>query len=214
MRATANRRSLSRLVARAFAAGLVLAAAGCVEVLPGRGEPPKLFTLSPKSTFKEGLPHADWQLVVEVPIAAESLNTSRIAVRHDPLSLQYYKGARWTERAPVMVQTLLVESFENSGSIVAVARKATDLRADFILKSDLREFQAEYVDGATPTVRVRINAKLVRMPERTIIASHTVERRVSARGTSISQIVYAFDAALGKSLRSVVEWALQVPNDS
>ncbi|MFQ5958353.1 MAG: ABC-type transport auxiliary lipoprotein family protein, partial [Alphaproteobacteria bacterium] len=85
----------------------------CVDVLPGQGEPPKLFTLSPKSTFPDGLPHADWQLVVEIPVTAESLNTSRIAVRRDPLSLQYYKGARWTERAPVMVQTLLVESFEN-----------------------------------------------------------------------------------------------------
>ena len=39
-----------------------------------------------------------------------------------------------------MVQTLLVESFENTGKIVAVARKATDIRADYVLKTDLREF--------------------------------------------------------------------------
>ncbi len=201
----------ARLLARAFAVALVLAASGCVEVLPGQGEPPKLFTLSPKSSFSDALPKVGWQLVVEIPVTVESLNTSRIAVRHDPLSLQYYKGARWTERAPVMVQTLLVESFENTGKIVAVARKASDLRADFILKSNLREFQAEYVEGAAPTARVRLNAKLVRMPERTIIASHTVERRASARGTSINHIVYAFDEALGKALKSIVEWALQAP---
>ena len=187
------------------------AAAGCAGVIPGRGEPPKLFTLTPKSTYAQDLPTVSWQLTVDVPVAAESLNTSRIALRNDPLLLQYYKGARWTERAPVMVQTLLVESFENTGRIVAVARKATDLRADYVLKSDLREFQAEYEKGGAPIAHVRINAKLVRMPQRTIIASHTVENRVRARANTILEIVYAFDEALGKTIKSIVEWALKVP---
>ena len=204
----ANRGIWPGVVAVLAAAG---AAAGCAGVIPGRGEPPKLFTLTPKSTYAQDLPTVSWQLTVEVPIAAESLNTSRIALRNDPLSLQYYKNARWTERAPVMVQTLLVESFENTGRIVAVARQATDLRADYVLKSDLREFQAEYNEGGAPIAHVRINAKLVRMPQRTIIASHTVENRVRAQANTILDVVYAFDEALGKTLKSIVEWALKVP---
>ena len=59
--------------------------------------------------------------------------------------------------------TLLVESFENTGKIVAVGRQAIGLRSDFNLKSELREFQAEYFGGAKiPTVRVRINTKLIK----------------------------------------------------
>ena len=149
--------------------------------------------------------------MVELPISAETLNTPRIALSRDPLTLDYYGGARWTERAPALVQTLLVESFENSGRIVAVARKATDLRADYVLKTELREFQAEYSGSGPPIVRVQLNAMLVKMPERTIIAAFKSEREIEAGGTEVIDVIYAFDEALGKVLKSIVEWALAAP---
>lgn len=198
---------------RWIASLLVLAlVAGCTGVFPGRGKPPRLFTLTPKSTFDADLPRADWQLVIEVPVTAESLDTSRIAVMHSALSLQYYKDVRWTERAPLMIQTLLVESFENTGKIVAVGRLSTDLRADYVLKSDLREFQAEYKGDGPPVVRVRMTAKLVKLPERAIIASHAAEEVVRARSSDIEDVVRGFDTALGKVLKSIVEWALRAPS--
>ncbi len=85
MTSAASKRPLSRMLVPAFA----LAVAGCAVSLPGQGTPPDLFTLSPKSTYADDLPTASWQLVVEVPVTAESLNTLRIALRHDPLSLEY-----------------------------------------------------------------------------------------------------------------------------
>ncbi len=200
-----------RTVPRAAALSLAFLLAACAGMLPGGGAPPDLYTLTPKSTYSADLPTVTWQLAIEVPVAAESLNNSRIALRHDPLSLLYYKGARWTERAPVMVQTLLVESFENSGKIVAVARKATDIRADYVLKTDLREFQAEYDAGGAPVAHVRLNAKLVVMPKRTIIASETFESSVQAEGSNVSQVIVAFDTALGRTLKQIVEWGLTVP---
>ena len=208
---TRHRRGVRHAAPLAAALSLVLLLAACSVNLPGSGAPPDLYTLTPKSTYSGDLPTVTWQLAVEVPVAAESLNNSRIALRHDPLSLRYYKGARWTERAPVMVQTLLIESFENSGKIVAVARKATDIRADFVLKTDLREFQAEYDAGGAPVAHVRLNAKLVIMPKRAIIASETFESSVQADGTGIAQAVAAFDTALGKTLKQIVEWALVQP---
>ena len=185
--------------------------AGCANVIPGRGVPPKLFSLSPKSTYSAGLPTVNWQLVVEVPITAETLDTARIALSRDRYTLDFYGNARWAERAPMMIQTLLVESFENTEKIVAVARQATDLRADYVLKTDLREFQAELSGDGRPTVRVRINAKLVKMPERIIIASFKSERAVEAESSNLIDVVRAFDTSLGKVLKQVVEWALMAP---
>ena len=195
----------------AAALSLAFLLVACAGMPPGSGAPPDLYTLTPKSTYSADLPTVTWQLAIEVPVAAESLNNSRIALRHDPLSLLYYKGARWTERAPVMVQTLLIESFENSGKIVAVARKATDIRADYVLKTDLREFQAEYDAGGAPVAHVRLNAKLVVMPKRAIIASKTFESSVQAAGSNVSQVIAAFDLALGRTLKQIVEWGLTVP---
>ncbi len=52
---------------------------------------------------------------------------------------------------------------------------------------------------------------MVKMPERTIIASHTVEEALEAEGPALPEIVRAFDRALGKVLKSIVEWALRAP---
>lgn len=202
------------MIARTFTAMIGLALlSGCIDLLPGSGPAAKLYTLSPKSTFSDSLPTVGWQLVVELPIGAETLNTPRIALSRTPLTLDYYGGSRWSERAPVMVQTLLVESFENTGRIVAVARKSTDLRADYVLKTDLREFQAEYEGDGPPIVHVKINAKLIKMPQRVIIASFKSERKIQANGTEVIAIIRAFDKSLGKVLKEVVEWALTAPNE-
>ena len=188
---------------------------GCDGLLPSLGgPPPNLYTLTPKSTFAGGLPQVKWQLVGEEPVASGGLNVDRIALRASATELKYFARARWTERAPRMLQTLLVESFENSGAIVAVGRKAIGLRSDYNLKTEMREFQAEYFKaGDAPTARVRLNAKLVKLPQRAIIASKTFEAAIKSEGTEMRQVIKAFDRALGKVLRHTVEWTLKTPDN-
>lgn len=203
-----RRRVLAGLGTTSLAAMLL---SGCAVQLPGTGEPPRIFVLSPKSTFNENLPKVDWQLLIDTPIAAAGINSSRIALRQRQIELQYFANAAWTDAAPKMIQTLMVESFENSGKIVSVGRQAVGLRANYILATDLREFQAEYLEdgpNAPPEVRVRFNAKLVKMPERRIIASETYDYLIPAQSTALIDIVMAFDEALGKVLKRLVEWAL------
>ena len=189
-------------------AGLLILT-GCAGLLPGQGPAPTLYTLSPKSTFSAALPEVHSQLVVEKPIAAGGLETTRIALKTNPLELEYFADARFAETAPELVQTLLIESFENTGKIVAVGRQAIGLRSDYNLKTELREFQAEYLDGARiPNIRVRINAKVIKQSERAIIASQTFESRMAATDSSFSSVIAAFDDALGKVTKGVVEWTL------
>lgn len=200
-----------RDVLRTLTAGAALPLlAGCEGLVPGLGgPPPDLYTLTPKSVFDESLPRIEEQIVVEEPLAAGGLNSARIALRTKPIELQYFARSAWTERAPRMVQTLLVESFENTGRIVAVGRQAVGLRSDFNLKSELREFQAEYFNvGKLPLVRVRLNAKLVRQPRRNIVASQNFEATADSAGEDIDSIILAFDDALGKVLKRTVEWTL------
>jgi cholesterol transport system auxiliary component len=193
-----------------LAAALVGALAACGDLVPGAAkDPPKLYVLSPKSTFDGDLPRADWQLVVDIPVADAALNTARIALRRNPVLLDYYGDSNWTDTAPLMVQTLLIESFENTGKIVGVGRQSVALRGDYSLISDLREFQAEYDKSAIPNVRVRLSAKLVKMPERVIVGSVNAEYVEPAAGSDLASVVYAFDQALGKTLKRVVEWTLR-----
>ncbi|MGA7279433.1 MAG: ABC-type transport auxiliary lipoprotein family protein [Desulfocapsaceae bacterium] len=174
------------------------------------GPPPDLYNLTPKSTFDEGLPEVRKQLIIEEPVAAGGLDTSRIALRPHATQLQFYADARWTERAPKMVQTLLVESFENTNKIISVGRQSIGLRSDFTLKTELREFQVEQSpDSENMNVRVRINAKLVQQPTRVIIGSQSFEyARETPSDSTMDEIVVAFDIATGKVIKRLVEWTL------
>ncbi len=194
---------------------LTAALAGCGGLLPVAGPAPDLYNLTPKSTFNEGLPQVDWQLVIEEPLAAGGLDTTHIALRPTPTELRYFAESRWTERAPKMIQTLLVESFENTARIVAVGRQAIGLRSDFNLKTELREFQAEYFGGSSEArVRVRINAKIVKQPRQVIVASQSFESLQSAQGSGVKSIVDAFDLALGGVIKQLVEWTLLTADDA
>lgn len=209
------------IVRRSALVAVVALVGSCSLELPGSGAPPRMYILTPKSTFSEELKKVEWQLLVEIPQSPAGVNTARIALQDSPIEMRYFERANWTDFAPKMVQTLLVESFENSGSIVAVGRQAIGLRSDYILKTDLREFQAEYAerlpdnvqDGlgnvSPPNIHVRINAKLIKMPRRSIVASENFEYTISVKENSMQAIVGGFDDALGKAMRRLVEWTLK-----
>jgi cholesterol transport system auxiliary component len=200
---------------------LAIVAAACVELPGAKTKPPRLYVLSPKSTFSDKLPTVKWQLLVDTPVAPAGLSTARIAMQDSPFELRYFEDAKWTDFAPQMVQSLIIESFENSGRIVSVGREQIGLRSDYQLKSELREFQAEYdsqISADTtslgpkeppPWVRVRINVKLVKMPQREIVATQTFDRRIRADSNTMANIIEAYDSALGKVLKLIVTWTLE-----
>ncbi len=182
----------------------------CGFQLPGSGPAPDIYDLSPKSSFDEDLPKINLQLVVEEPSSARGIDSDHITLRPSPIEIKYFAGVRWVDRAPRMVQILLVESFENTGKVVAVGRQSIGLRPDFSVKSDLREFQAEYFEaGGQPRIHVRLNLKLIKMPEARIVASRTFDQIEPASGKEITAIVQSFDETLGKVMRRSVEWTLR-----
>ncbi len=200
-----------RDVCRAGLLALAGTLPGC-GLLPQVSVPVQLYTVTPKTSYPETLESVDWQLVVELPNAATSLDTPRIALQRTPFTLEYYAGSAWTDNAPLMVQTLLIESFESTRSITAVGREGVGLRPDYVLKTDLREFEAIYEEGSpNPVIWVRINAKVVKMPERRIVSSATFERREASAGTKLPDIVAAFDEALGHTLKRIVLFVLEEP---
>jgi cholesterol transport system auxiliary component len=197
---------------RLIAASLATAPVAACGILPKVSEPLDMYTLTPKTTFANPPPKTDWQLVVELPVAAAGIDSARIALQHNAYQVEYFAKSAWTDNSTAMVQTLLIESFENTGSIVGVGREAIGLRPDYLLKTDLREFAAIY-DGENPIpdVWVKIIAKLVKMPERRIIAATIAEKKSTAAGSKFTDVIDAFDDALGHVLKEIVMFTLTAP---
>jgi cholesterol transport system auxiliary component len=183
---------------------------GCAAALQlATAEPPRLYELTPKSTFDNGLPTVSGRLAVEVPTATAGLNSARIALRPTPTTLEYYAGASWIDVVPVMVQNLILESLDNTGKLDVLGREVVGVRADLALLAHIREFQAEYDTAGAPQVRVRLQARLIRLPRRTSLAATSEEYVARARNNSMPAIIDAFDEAFGKALKRIVEWAVQ-----
>jgi cholesterol transport system auxiliary component len=158
------------------------------------------------------LPHPSVQLLVDVPLAPAGLDTGRIALSRAAVSIDYFADSEWIDRVPLMVQTALLDSFENSKAITAIDREAVGLRADLILRTEIRHFEAVYSPpNGAPEVWVAISARLVNPTGRDIVANASFERRQQANSNDIAQIVLAFDEALGGVTEDIVVWAVRNP---
>jgi len=144
------------------------------------------------------------QLVVPLPSAPAALDTDRIALSLAPLRLDYFADAAWSDRAPGMIQSLIVESLANQGRIRVVTRPSGELRSDATLAIDLERFDAGYEGGDPPAVRVRLVASLVR--DRSAFAVRTFDATSRAAHNDTPAIVASFDQALHAVLGELAPW--------
>lgn len=194
---------------------LVASLSGCAGIsrLQAVATPNELYSLTPKSTFAANLPRIDQQIVVEEPSATAAVSTDQIAVQPTALRVQYLPRVRWVDRAPLIVQSLLIESFENTNRVPAVGSSAIGLRADYYIATDIREFQAIVPPDAGPDaqlqVDVRLNIKLIDAEEDRIIGSRSFSERSVAVSDDPAVVAAAFDEALGDAMRDSVEWSIR-----
>jgi cholesterol transport system auxiliary component len=190
---------------------LVLGLAGCSGLFGG-SSPPHLYRVTPKSTYPSNLPHPSVQLLIDLPLTPAGLDTARIALTRSAVSIDYFADAEWTDRVPLLVQTALLQSFENSRTITAIDRESVGLRADFILKPEIRHFEAVY-DSANgrPEVWVEINVRLVNPSDREVVAQTSFEQRRRASANDVPSIVIALDDALGAVIKDIVVWTVTNP---
>jgi cholesterol transport system auxiliary component len=180
------------------------ALAGC-GIVPDVNKPLTLYTLKPKLGLQQPPAKVGWQLVVAEPAAERDIDTTRIALTRKANVIEYFADGNWSDTAPNMVQAKLIEAFESTKAIVAVGRDAAGLKPDYILQSDLRDFQAEYGgEGGGATAHIRMIAKLVQMPDRRITRTVSAEASAPASSKDMAAIVVAFEQALGQVLSQVV----------
>ncbi len=204
---------MKRLIVLTALAAVALGGCTGLGTLKQASKPNDLYQLTPKSTFSASLPRIQQQIVVEEPTATAAVNTDQIAIQPTALQVQYLPRARWVDRAPLFVQSLLVESYENTNKVAAVGRSTVGLRADYIVVPDLREFQGHVVgetqNSKTVQIKVRLNIKIIDSFEDKIIASNSFEENVVSTSDQTPDLVLAFDEALGDTMRDSVEWSIR-----
>jgi cholesterol transport system auxiliary component len=183
-----------------------MALTGCAVV---RGPAiPQLYVLRPQVPAAMG-PRVGWRLAVATPDAVASLDTARIALTRSTTTMDYFANAAWTDRITLILQRQLIAAFDSTGRILSVDRDTSGLEADYVLQTEVRDFQARYdtADGA-PQVVVSIQAKVARMPQREIAANLNATQQMMAASNDIDSIVVAFNQATGAAIGQIVAGTL------
>jgi cholesterol transport system auxiliary component len=188
---------------------LLLAVAGCGGILPQPSPPPQLYRLTSVHDFTGDLPRVNAQLIVEQPFANAALDTDRVTLSRTATTMDYFANAAWTDHLTVLMQTMIVDSLENSGRLAAVGRDPSTLQPDFALLSEIRHFEAIYKDEGAPQIYIELGVKLVRDGDRSIVAQRVFEARAQAGANSVPAAVDGFNEASHALIRQIVPWVLQ-----
>ncbi len=148
-----------------------------------------------------------WQLSIDTPVASDALDTTRMLVMPSPGALETYKGARWSDTAPLLLRSLMVQAFQQSGRISGVGVSTSGLHGDYLLATDLYDFETQYRDGS-PHAVIRLNVKLTDSSTNRIAAARAFEADAPVAGSQAAGAAAAFDQALAELLPSIVDWAL------
>lgn len=190
---------------------------GGVGLLPGCGslikaverDAPRLYRPDPDLTLPSSQPRVDWHLVIADVDSGSDMDSLRIPLQQSPLQVEYFARANWTNHLSDMIANRMLAAFENSGSILNVGRESLSLRPDYRLRTEVRDFQAEYFDGTPPDIHVRFVQRLLSIQDSSVVATKVFETRQKAESDSMDAIIRAFNKAFGKVLSEVVPWTLQ-----
>jgi cholesterol transport system auxiliary component len=198
-----------RLASHSFI-GLLLASAlltlSACSILP-KQEPSDVYRLPIAATTSKTVTPEPWSLRVVKPKSSETLDSSRIAVIPQGDVISSYKGARWSDPAPVLLRNRLTEAFYRDGRVQSISTDDSNLQADFELGGELQAFQSEYRGQAIDVV-IRLDARLADDHQR-IVASRRFEVHQPVSDKQVPAVVAAFGQASDTLAAQVLQWTLE-----
>lgn len=144
------------------------------------------------------------QLVVMEPAASAPYDSDRLVVTTEPGSVAYLKGAQWAEQLPRLLQTRIVQTFDNSRLLRAVGRPGDRLVSTVSLNTEIRRFDMDVASGQAV---VELSAKIVNDARGRILGARVITARSPGSASNGRNAAQALDQALDQVLRELVAWS-------
>ncbi|MFC5755172.1 ABC-type transport auxiliary lipoprotein family protein [Rhizobium sp. GCM10022189] len=164
------------------------------------------FDLSAANVDGTGPSAKNKQILIADPTALKALNSDQIVIRVSPSEIQYLARAQWSDTLPRMVQSKLVEAFENSGKLGGVGKPGQGLAIDYQVVSDIRSFEIDASSGNKAVVEISV--KILNDRNGTVRAQQ-VFRATAAAGGDNAGFVKGLDRAFTAVTDQIVGWTLK-----
>lgn len=168
-----------------------------------------VYTLAPSTASPTPAAIADWQLLIEPPMADGLLAGNRIVVRSRAGDRGVLDGVRWSDTAPTLVQSALIRAFEDAGVVRGVGRSGDVMRGDYVLAGDLRTFQLDHsADARHGRVDIVLSARLLSVRDGRVVGSRVLSATEVVADGGAAAVIAAFDVAFAGLQRDLVTWTL------
>lgn len=182
--------------------------AGLEKFAGGAKNKPGIYTLTARSGSQDCKQASLPQLVIPEPAAPMAFNSDKVVVLGDPPENAPFDKAQFTDNIPAVVQSKIVESFENTGCFASVTRPLDNLEPSNQLQAEIRRFAV--LMKPQPSADVDISFKVVTAGGK-IAGSRDFEQKVLLSAVDAPSAVSALDIAFGKILGDVIPWAAKLP---
>lgn len=199
-----------------FLCAVTFMLAACGTLLPPPGDPPRKYILAALSHESDDgftlscAPPVPRQLMVDLPTLYPPLDSTRIALKPQEQTIDYYADAEWADRLGALIQESFIYSLQNKGMLRGVSRATEGIQADYMLKVEVRKFYMEHENpGRIPTAHVDYMAHLVKLPERYIVASHYFTHTQAVPQQAMDTIIKSLNTAHLEASKALVTWVLR-----
>ncbi|MBW0149946.1 MAG: membrane integrity-associated transporter subunit PqiC [Phenylobacterium sp.] len=186
-----------------------LALSACVSLLPD-AEPSQLYSFGAGTTEDAATPRSaeSFGLILPSTGFARAASGDRILTMTGA-EAAYVASARWVAPASVLFEEAVARAFDANTGPARLVTRGEVREAASVLRLDVRQFETVYDRGqdAAPLVVVRVRATLVSRDDRALAAEEIFQAEIRAGDNRVSQIVSAYDAAVGQVLAELVDWS-------
>jgi len=188
---------------------MALALSACVSLLP-KTKPAHLYRFGQpaSSAATTATPGQIGVFRTNATFQRESAGDRLLTVSNG--QVQYVAETRWVAPAAVLWDEAVLAAFDADSGPVRLISRGEPASAQYILRLDVRNFEAHYDNGpkAPPTVLVRVRAVISRS-DRAIAGERIFEKKVTAGDNRVTAIVPAYDRAVAEVLQEIVAWTTE-----
>jgi cholesterol transport system auxiliary component len=168
--------------------------------------PPRAYDLSAPTVPVRG--GTGRQILVATPAALQSLSAQQIVVKDASGSITSLGDGQWADSLPNLIQTRLINTFENSSQIRNVSRPSSGASADAQIISELRSFELTTPDNQA---YVEMSVKVVSDIDGRILNARIFRAAVPLTAINAQVGSRALDQALSTVMLDIVRWVTRVP---
>jgi cholesterol transport system auxiliary component len=186
-------------------AALALALSGCISLLP-KSKPSQLYRFGQPAAEASAKSGAVGVFQANGLFPSEAAG-DRILTIESGGKAAYVAQSRWIAPASVLWVEAVQSAFDADPGRVRLNVRGQAGRSEYVLRLDVRSFEARYENGAgsAPTVVVRVRCVMSKM-DMSKVTEQIFEVKTRASDNRVGAIVAAYDKAATDVLGQIVAW--------